>query len=326
KEESFKKKEGLYIYDEKFQIKDFILWKTEQIYNESIDSTDYNGRILEKVIECIKKLCEGESIISIRKELKTILYKKNCPVRKKLNVLLKKYEGKFNKSVRMVIAKNPEVASERKERFNLKLKEIKQKLDKIIDKKKKGKNINSEIEKIFSSSVVNYRKFFLFTKDGEENIIGYKLNRAEIEFENKIAGVFILTTNLSSDMLNEEKVVHEYKNLKEVESLFDDLKHWVDINPVRHWLPRRVKSHVFICILSLLLKRIFEVEYIQSKAVMQPLREIEKLKLIIYRIKFSKYSQRSRIIPSTTLLSATQKKYFAMVGIKQPLSLTTLAF
>ncbi|RKY55105.1 MAG: hypothetical protein DRP89_03935 [Candidatus Neomarinimicrobiota bacterium] len=58
------------------------------------------------------------------------------------------------------------------------------------------------------------------------------------------------------------KVVESYKNLKEVEMLFDDLKNFVDKRPIRHWLEVRVRAHVFICVLALLLKRIFEINYL----------------------------------------------------------------
>ena len=40
-------------------------------------------------------------------------------------------------------------------------------------------------------------------------------------------GIFILTT--SRQDLEAKKVVESYKNLKEVEMLFDDLKNFVDI-------------------------------------------------------------------------------------------------
>jgi len=71
------------------------------------------------------------------------------------------------------------------------------------------------------------------------------------------------------------KVVESYKNLKEIEMLFDDLKNFVDIRPIRHWLEVRVRAHVlrahvFICVLALLLKKIFEINYMQGKCIMEP--------------------------------------------------------
>ena len=121
--------------------------------------------------------------------------------------------------------------------------------------------------------------------------------------------------------LDSGKVVDSYKNLKEIEILFDDLKNFVDIQPVRHWLERRVRAHVFVCILSLLLKRIFEINYLGSKAVMIPLEEISKSKLIYYRIKCSEKEQRYLSIPRITNVTNEQDKYYKLVGIRNPMSL-----
>ena len=61
----------------------------------------------------------------------------------------------------------------------------------------------------------------------------------------------------------------QVENLQEVEILFDDLKHFVDIHPVRHWLEYRVRAHVCICILALdrlenYEVRGFEAEYVNA--------------------------------------------------------------
>jgi transposase len=89
--------------------------------------------------------------------------------------------------------------------------------------------------------------------------------------------------------LKASEVVESYKNLKAVEMLFDDLKNFVDIRPFRHWLQVRVRAHVFICVLALLLKRIFEIHHMKCKFTMEPLEEISKSKLIKYKVKFSKF-------------------------------------
>ena len=111
------------------------------------------------------------------------------------------------------------------------------------------------------------------------------------------------------------------KNLQEVEILFDDLKNFVDIRPIRHWLEVRVRAHVFICVLALLLKRIFEINYMGGKCIMEPLEEISKSKLVKYRVKFSKRESRTQTFPKVTNTTPTQRKYFNMVGIRNPMSL-----
>ncbi|MBU0764570.1 MAG: hypothetical protein KJ607_07030 [Bacteroidetes bacterium] len=123
------------------------------------------------------------------------------------------------------------------------------------------------------------------------------------------------------DDLPVSKIVESYKNLKEVELLFDDLKNFVDVRPVRHWLEIRVRAHVFICILSLLLKRILELNYLKNKSVTELLEEISKVKLVKYKVMFSKREQRSQVLSKVTNITEEQKKYFEMTGLKNPMNL-----
>jgi transposase len=121
--------------------------------------------------------------------------------------------------------------------------------------------------------------------------------------------------------LKPSEVVESYKNLKEVEMLFDDLKNFVDIRPIRHWLQVRERAHVFICVLALLLKQIFEIHYLRGKCTMEPLEKISKSKLIKYKVKFSKREDRSQTFPKVTNTTPLQKKHFNMIGIRNPMSL-----
>ena len=67
-----------------------------------------------------------------------------------------------------------------------------------------------------------------------------------------------------------------YKQLWAVERIFRDLKHVVDIRPVYHRLADRIKAHVLLCWLALLLIRVAENEtkltWRQLKQVMSPLQ------------------------------------------------------
>jgi len=78
---------------------------------------------------------------------------------------------------------------------------------------------------------------------------------------------------------------------------------------------------VLICVLALLLKRIFEINYMKCKCIMEPLEEISNSKLIKYKVKFSKREDRTQTFPKVTNTTPMQKKYFNMVGIRNPMSL-----
>ncbi len=58
-----------------------------------------------------------------------------------------------------------------------------------------------------------------------------------------------------------------------------------------------------------------------GKCIMEPLEEISKSKLVKYKVKFSKRESRTQTFPKVTNTTPMQRKYFNMVGIRNPMSL-----
>jgi len=236
---------------------------------------------------------------------------------------IKKYQGKYDDELRYIICLNEErkAASEKKREAHIS--KLSKELDKVFSNNKRdreGSDIEKAINKIFEGHKGKFKKFFSIEKNRKsKKAVGYSLNQDEIDEAKKFDGIFVLLSSRYD--LEPSKVVESYKNLKEVEILFDDLKNFVDIRPIRHWLEVRVRAHVFICVLALLLKRIFEINYMGGKCIMEPLEEISKSKLVIYKVKFSKRENRTQTLPKVTNTTPVQKKYFNMVGIRNPMSL-----
>ena len=73
--------------------------------------------------------------------------------------------------------------------------------------------------------------------------------------------------------------------------------------------------------LALLLKRVLEIEYLKSKSVTESLEEINKSKIIRFKIPKIGHPEGYNEFPKITEVTAKQKKYFNMVGIKNPMDL-----
>jgi transposase len=71
-------------------------------------------------------------------------------------------------------------------------------------------------------------------------------------------GKYLIST--SDDHLSAEDVAIGYKQLHEIERVNRDLKHTVDVRPVYHRKRERIKAHVRLCWLALLLIRMIENE------------------------------------------------------------------
>ena len=84
------------------------------------------------------------------------------------------------------------------------------------------------------------------------------LNRDKIAQEELLDGKYLVSS--SDDSLTAEDIVRGYKALWRIERAFRDLKHVLDIRPVYHRLSDRIRAHVLLCWLALLLVRVAENE------------------------------------------------------------------
>lgn len=322
---------GLKIQEKQYSIKNFLLLKSKRILSEN--KIMFHKKEFSAYTNFIKNLTNETTTLNY-KDFKPYIEPlvKDNKICQKLFILTKKYLGRYDEILRFVICLNPERQVTARQKREQKIKLFSTELKKIIlqcnKKKEQGETAEDELKdyfrrkytSLFSSYNSRYKKFFIIEKDEKTEIAtSFRNDEDVISLENRFDGIFILTTNRFD--LSAEKVVESYKNLKEVELLFDDLKNFVDIRPVRHWLEPRVKAHVFICILSLLLKRTFEINYVKSKALMEKFEEIAKSKFVKYQVKFSEKEERYKTIPKVTNISKIAKEMFTMLGIKNPESL-----
>jgi len=96
-----------------------------------------------------------------------------------------------------------------------------------------------------------YRRFLRQTKAGL-----LRIDRAAVAAEERLDGKFLLRT--SDPTLSAEDVALGYKQLIEVERAWRDLKTSLELRPVYHRKEERIRAHVLLCWLALLLVRIAE--------------------------------------------------------------------
>lgn len=85
-----------------------------------------------------------------------------------------------------------------------------------------------------------------------------RIDRDKVKQDEKLDGKYLLST---SDLhLSAEDIALGYKQLLEVENAFRTLKSTLCLRPVYHSKDDRIRSHVLLCWLALLLVRIAEVE------------------------------------------------------------------
>src|SRR3954465_10570459 len=83
-----------------------------------------------------------------------------------------------------------------------------------------------------------------------------RIDRAKVQTEERLDGKYLLST--SDPDLSAEDVALGYKNLLEAERGFRDLKSTLELRPVFHRLEHRIRAHILLCWLALLMIRLAE--------------------------------------------------------------------
>jgi len=96
-----------------------------------------------------------------------------------------------------------------------------------------------------------------------------------IEKEDLLEGTWVLTGNAK---LTEEEFIFAYKQEAAIEGSFRTIKDVVEVRPIYHYNTNRVRSHVFVCVLSYLVGRILEIK---SGQTLKMLREKYMTSVII---------------------------------------------
>lgn len=110
---------------------------------------------------------------------------------------------------------------------------------KLLAKYKMGKFIEWSIESDTENDISRNHR------------LKWSINQKKIKEEAQFDGCYIISTDVEKEKMNTQEVVRAYKSLALVERAFRNLKTvQLDIRPVHHKKDERIRSHVFLCMLS----------------------------------------------------------------------------
>lgn len=155
---------------------------------------------------------------------------------------------------RLIVCKNPLLCEERARKRRELLAATEKKLDAIrvaVERKKRplhGKDlIGIRAGKVLARSKMGKH----FKLHIEDNSFRFERCDDRVTNEASLDGIYIIRTSLSSEAMGAPEVVRSYKQLAQVERAFRSMK-TIDlkIRPIYHHLERRVRAHVFLCMLA----------------------------------------------------------------------------
>ena len=185
---------------------------------------------------------------------------------------------------RFVVVYNPEQAKKDKATRESTLKRIEDSLKALGQQKGK-------IHKKAVCALLSHRSMGRYLKQLKSGAI--KIDRVKVKTEEALDGKYLLST--SDDTLTAEDVALGYKQLMEVERAFRTLKSTLELRPIYHRKDERIKAHVLLCFLALVLARIAER---QTGLTWDKIRsDMERMHLGEFQSKDGRILQRTELTP-----------------------------
>jgi len=153
---------------------------------------------------------------------------------------------------RLIACRNPALAQQRAHKRDDLLQATETLLDAIAERVQAGKLTGQDTIGVAVGKVIDrYKMAKHFILDITEATFGYRRNTQAIDAEAALDGIYVIRTDVTAETLDPPGVVTAYKALSYVERDFRVLKvDDLDLRPIRHYLPDRVRAHVFICMLA----------------------------------------------------------------------------
>jgi hypothetical protein len=117
-------------------------------------------------------------------------------------------------------------------------------------------------------------------------VFAYSESETRLGREKKIEGKYVIST--SEKDLSILEAVAQYKDLMELESGFRQLKDVLAMRPIYHQVEPRVKAHIFVAALALLVQRLLGRRLEESGLELSPERALQALstvRLVRFRLE-----------------------------------------
>jgi hypothetical protein len=154
---------------------------------------------------------------------------------------------------RLVCCHNPALAEQRARKRGELLAATEKELTPIAaatDRAKRPLRGRDKIALRVGKAINHYKMAKHFTIEITDESFTFTRNEDNIAAEAALDGIYVLRTSLPTTTLERDDVVVRYKNLADVERFFRTLNSELDVRPIRHRLADRVRTHMFLRMLS----------------------------------------------------------------------------
>jgi len=188
---------------------------------------------------------------------------------------------------RLVVAHNPQRAAEQTEErrqriqaLELRAAQLAGKLDaQEAGKAQRGRKLSDSGAKArFFHEVSDAHLARIIKVDLKSDLFTYELDEAALARAQLMDGKLMLVTNVKD--MKADEIVRRYKSLADIERGFRVLKSEIEMAPVYHRLPDRIRAHASICFMALILYRVMRLRLKRAGNELSPESALADLRRI----------------------------------------------
>lgn len=227
------------------------------------------------------------------------------------------------RTLRLVVAHNPRVATETRTLRRERIQGLEAQAAAWVGKldaqdagvKARGKKLSDSGAKArLYHAVKEGHLAHIVRVDLKNEVFSYDIDQDALALAELMDGKLLLVTNCKD--LSPQGIVDRYKSLADIERGFRVLKSEIEIGPVFHRLPERIKAHASICFIALILYRVMRQRLKAADSDLSPERALEQLqRLQQHQIRINPSAQP---ITGISRLSETHNRVFAALNLKKP--------
>lgn len=145
--------------------------------------------------------------------------------------------------------------------------------------KKRGRKLSDSGTKArFYHAVCEAHLGKIIKVDMKAELFSYAIDEEALKLAELMDGKLMVVTNVPD--LTPQKIIERYKSLADIERGFKVLKSELEIGPVYHRLPERIRAHASICFMALILHRVMRMRLRAADTGITPERALQALKRI----------------------------------------------
>ena len=149
--------------------------------------------------------------------------------------------------------------------------------------------------------------------DLKSDLFSYAVDEAAKAQAELMDGKLLLVTNVPD--LTPPEIVNRYKALADIERGFRVLKSEIDIAPVYHRLPQRIRAHAMLCFMALILHRVMRQRLKLAKSELSPEQALAQLRRIQ---RHSVSINGAAPMTGVSTVNSEQANVLATLNVKKP--------